>query len=527
MRTLLMWKPLSDRGALVLYSALIAIGALERANLLFSFAFTHVGIDDALLWQVTTDYGNGVFREPYLYGQNYNPMLEALLSAPFVRLGAAPWLVLPLVTSMLALLPFWSWSMWALRKKYVVSALLLAAMPLLLPTEWGMVTSMPRGWVHGLAVLALVPWLLGIQHVRWRHGSIVFALVTALLMNPNTLPLVTGMGVWLLLREGHMRSLWIAGSSALAFGFMVLTAAANWYAARPGSVVHPLLPSDMVFDTALLLKGLSALDDHFRNVHPLGSIWVALVAVIACALILWRKKDRPSALGIICAVVILLLPLALPKAHEGCGSIFFPLSRMVLCFPLLLAVPGALVLRNTRMQGAHLLVLLPCAALVVIKSAGTSATTARELEQQQCAWVREEPLQKIRAQCRALREVAERHACDLVVPIRWPSIKVHHATHFTAHFTCYACPPLEPTLPPVFGAGYDRRSWIRAAHEKAPQGRVLFVGGSPVAWMHAKANLPEIEDVSTDTLQLHIVRCDTRTVAEFILHIGVDDELER
>ena len=27
-------------------------------------------------------YGKGTFREPYLYGQNYNPMWEALLAAP-------------------------------------------------------------------------------------------------------------------------------------------------------------------------------------------------------------------------------------------------------------------------------------------------------------------------------------------------------------------------------------------------------------------------------------------------------------
>ena len=169
--------------------ALIALAALERAWLLLHFGFTHIGIDDALIQQVAIDYGNGFFREPFLYGQNYNPMLEALLAAPFIRLGAAPWIALPIITSLLALLPFWSLSLWCLLRQEALAAFAVAAIPLLLPVEWGLITSLPRGWVHGLALLAFVPWMHGIRHSWTRHALLGLTLMAALLCNPNAAPL--------------------------------------------------------------------------------------------------------------------------------------------------------------------------------------------------------------------------------------------------------------------------------------------------------------------------------------------------
>ena len=58
-------------------------------------------------------------------------------------------------------------------------------------------------------------------------------------------------------------------------------------------------------------------------------------------------------------------------------------------------------------------------------------------------------------------------------------------------------------------------------------GRVLFVGGDPLAWSAAIAEGRAIEDVSEKGVVMHIAHCDTIAAGDFILRMGVDDDLAR
>jgi hypothetical protein len=523
-------RRLSDEGLIRLAVGLaIGLGLLERAMLLAGFGFTHIGIDDALIMQVAIDYGNGIFREPFLYGQNYNPMLEALLAAPFVRMGAAPWIVLPIITSVLALLPFWSLALWSLRKRAFAAAIVFALVPLALPTEWGMITSLPRGWVHGLALLAFVPWLLDARNTWIRHLLLALTLVAALLCNANALPLTAGFALWLVLRDGKSVSLWFSAAAASAIGYGLHRAAQAWYAARPGSVVHPLMPDDLAFDPSLIAEGLANINLHYQHLHPFGSLgWAPLALLLVAAMVLIRQGDWRLAMAILLSSAVLILALGIPKAHEGCESIFFPRSRMMLAAPMLMAVPIAWFLKGAALP-RWLLFAGSLAALIatIARASAVDRIVRSELGMQECAWVREEPLSEVRDRCELIAETAITFKCDLIVPIRWPHIKVDHREHFTAHFSCYACPPLLEGFPPAYGTGYDRRSWVRAAHEHAPQGRVLFVGGDTGAWELAFATGHAIEDVSDQGVPMHIAQCDSIAVGDFILRLGVDDDLGR
>lgn len=71
-----------ERSVVRVFRALLLIGISQRAHVCTYSAFQYIGIDHALIQQIAMVYGKGTFREPYLYGQNYNPMWEALLAAP-------------------------------------------------------------------------------------------------------------------------------------------------------------------------------------------------------------------------------------------------------------------------------------------------------------------------------------------------------------------------------------------------------------------------------------------------------------
>lgn len=508
---------------------LILLTIIERAYVLAVFGFRYIGIDDALIQQVAIDYGHGIFREPFLYGQNYNPMLEAVLAAPFVRLGAAPWIVLPIITSVLGLLPFWSFSLFALKKHAPAAALVLAVFPLLLPIEWGLISTMPRGWVHGLAGLALMPWLFQLRNPWLRHGSTALIAVTCVLINANAAPIVAGALVWLALRDGRMPSFWISNMAAMAAGYALHSWALAWYQVRPGSVIHPLNAADLAFDPALLKDAVLHLNTHVLHLHPFGSMgWLNAVLIIAVGIVLFRRDERCTTIAILLALSVMLIGLGLPKLHEGCASVFFPKSRMLLGLPLLTAVCVAMLLRDAVVSRRAAALLLPLTIVgLFLKSSRVQAHVNREMARQECAWVREEPLSVIRGQCEIIAETAFTYGCDLIVPVRWPGIKEDHRSHFTAHFTCYACAQLVHGFPDVYGAGFDRRSWIRDAHDRTGQGRVLFVGGDVSAWQRAMASDMLVEDVSDGRLRMHIARCDSLTPSQTVLRLGVDDDLGR
>lgn len=521
---------------------LITCSLVQRLLVLLRFGFTHIGIDDALIMQVAEDYSQGLFREPFLYGQNYNPMLEALLAAPFIRMGAAPWIALPIVTALLALAPFWSWSLWALRKGVRASALLIAAMPLLLPTEWGLITSMPRGWVHGLAFMALVPWMLEVRNPWLRHLLVWPTLALALLCNANALPVVAAIALWLVLTEARSASLWVASASSLILGFAAQRAAQTWYADRPGTVVHALLPSDLAFSTALLREGLAGVNAHALHMHPFdGMGWLAFALIAAAIVALMMRGRWEAGAALLASAVVLLIALGLPKVHEGCASVFFPQSRMMLSLPLILAGAAGLVAQGITAPRWALAALIA----LVLASGFTrlidlDAIVRHELAHQDCAWVREEPIAEVRDLCARVKAAALASNARLVVPIRWPGIRDDHARHFEAHLICYACEALDPDFPPTYGAGYDRRSWRRDANEPPGADGVLVVGGRSGALLNPLAPSMTRHSIADDRLLLYAVRreagsdsalyrapLDRLGLSEFILASGADDDLGR
>ncbi|HRH37032.1 MAG TPA: hypothetical protein PK760_01725 [Flavobacteriales bacterium] len=521
-----MWKPASDLWATLAVWSILLLGAFDRAHLLSVFGLNYIGIDDALIQQVAIDYGHGIFREPFLYGQNYNPMLEALLAAPFIRLGAAPWVALPLVTSLLALLPFWSFSLWCLRKKHASSAIAVALVPLLLPTEWGLITSLPRGFVHGLVWLSALPWLQGIRRPFLKHFLSALALVCALLCNPNASPLVAGIGLYLMLTNARSWWFWITGGVATSLGVVAYLSAQAFFHELPP--VHPLTEADVHWSIDLLQQALQAPAVHFLNMTPLNVPigWVALFVLLS-TIALWRQGDRASA-GILFAAAIMVFALGVLKVHQGCESVFFPRSRMFLALPLLLAIIAALLLKgSTPPKWTIAPVLLLSVLLATAHNAALKGTIGQEMAMQGCGYVREEPIEDVALRCLLIKDVALREHADVVVPIRWPGIDVDHRAHFQAHFTCYACEQLIKGFPSTFGAGYDRRYWVRNTHEFNAQGRVLFVGGDPNVWRNALLNGLVVDDRSTWGIQLHLAQCDTVGIVDLITRMGVDDDLGR
>lgn len=509
-------KSASSQYFTMLFWALLALGALDRLGILTQFATVYAGIDDALIWSIAVDYGHGVFHEPFMYGQNYNLMLEALIGAPFVRF-LDPWAVLPVITSILALLPFWSTAFWCQREGYLLPALLFVLCPLLLPVEWGMLTSMPRGFVSGLALLSLLPWTLRMLSMPFRAFTVTFILSLAALCSSNVLFPGVLFFLWLVTEDRRSGSFWL-------FSLLGVIPAAffQWYGStffiqHPWDLVHPMDASDLSFHFGLLADGLAHLDLHFRQLFPLPDQagWgLTIILLLALALLIRQWRWRPAGL-LATTVILIVLALGITKVHDGCESVFFPLSRMFLGLPLTATIAWAMVLRDQRVPGIALVLIgILSAVLVVVKYQVTPRIVAWEMDHQGCAPVAEARIQDLQQLASQVAAAAANSGADLVVPIRWPNLHLDHAQHFQAHFITYACPVLQPGLPTVLGADFDRRSWLKDRYLNSKVGTVLFVGGDPAMWA-STSDLNSVQ-VPDSTLELHLVQTGDRTVGEVL-----------
>ena len=74
------------------------------------------------------------------------------MAVPLLKLGFSLHIALPLVTTMLTLLPFFVCSQWIFRKKSAIIGVFILSLPLLLPVEYDLITTIPRGFVTGVAL---------------------------------------------------------------------------------------------------------------------------------------------------------------------------------------------------------------------------------------------------------------------------------------------------------------------------------------------------------------------------------------
>ena len=86
----------SDRASKAAFWVVVLLSVLDRCHLL-SITMGYASDDLTVVWMAARDYAQGIFHEPFFYGQDYGVMLEALLAAPFVRLGADPAVAVPVV----------------------------------------------------------------------------------------------------------------------------------------------------------------------------------------------------------------------------------------------------------------------------------------------------------------------------------------------------------------------------------------------------------------------------------------------
>jgi hypothetical protein len=107
-----------QRWKIRIFLGVVAASLADRIYLLWRFGFQHTRSDDVLFLEGVRNMAEGIFREPYLYGQNHDPALESLLAVPLLWASIPFHVALPIIISLLALVPFLSFAGWHYRQEH-------------------------------------------------------------------------------------------------------------------------------------------------------------------------------------------------------------------------------------------------------------------------------------------------------------------------------------------------------------------------------------------------------------------------
>lgn len=321
---------------------LLLLLVLQRVIVFIVFNLNYTDNDQTLVWLMAKDYSHGIFHQPFMYGQDYNYMLEAFLAAPLLWCGVSVDFALPVVANLLAIAPFVSFGLWFLRREKFNAAIILLVIPLLLPNSYAMITSMPRGFVNGLALFSFWPWIESVKRGGLRFTLFGFILAAAFVMNPNVIFIAVFLGGLVFYRAEKKRlavQMMLVGATVPA---LLHLTAKMWAHNHQSEIIHASWGLEWTFD---YFKNAFAgnLYSFFRGVVPFTEdyshfMWFIFPAIMLMAF-MQKRYELAVVLGFICAGII--FSFGVNKVNDGVHSVYFPLSRMFLALPLVLALVSA------------------------------------------------------------------------------------------------------------------------------------------------------------------------------------------
>lgn len=456
------------------FALIVTFTLIDRAWMVHT-TMGHASDDIVVVWLGTTDYAQGVFHEPFFYGQDYGVMLEAWLAAPFVWAGCDVVTTIAVLFGLLAILPFLAFALHHRQRGEWWPAMLFAAMPLLLPVEHGLqVTAL-----NGLAVLAAVPLIQRARSFTLRGALLTFVLGLAVFVNPNAALLALPLGLEHLVKHRREKGT-VSGMLMGALPVILIWLATRWF-------FHERVITNTIFDWRLHFKpymiptAFARLNLHFAWTAPLAGTAssIALVLLTGAIILLLVQRRMAAMWSALSAVALIIFSFSFAKVHDGSDSIFFPLSRIFLGMPLLLAwCWGRLEIRRSLLAPLVMVVAIAALAHGIQRMAVARATYAEALLHQDGLPVRTRTVAAIRAKCALVAERAMNNQADAIYLLRG-------SDGFTAQFLAYGIPVFHPDAPMTWMVGHDRRDLQRAQDSDQVVEHALIVGGNGEHLAHA------------------------------------------
>jgi len=461
-----------------LFYVLSAMVLLEKLLVFFFFSIQYTDSDQTLLWQVATDLSNGVFHGPCFYGQSYGPNVEPLLAVTFMKLGMPVYAALPLVTLLLSTTPFFLLAIYFKRKTNTQTALIPLLVCLLLPLEYSLLTSIPRGFVGGIFFVSL-----GIFCWKYFRNnlSLVFAglfIGWGLYGNLNSallLPLIIPSIHWN--KKFIVRATLFFGLGFI-IGLLPFYLNALFYKEHSELLIH-VSPS-VKLSWASFLETIYRFNNYFDQVSPL--FWrfgfVSVLLLPAAIILLWKKNKRLEASTISFVLLAILISLFMEKTKESGYSLFFSGGRFFLAIPFVFVFISLYVysfLSTKKKKKFNRIALTLAFISFGIKLLCFSPLLENAIDKEKGWYVHVVRIDELKKQCSEMKAFGENPSLLIAVTGDTPEQPV-----------TYGCQCLQADFPSTYIPHYERRRWLISEYNKTVFLTILLHGKDTTRWDRSK-----------------------------------------
>lgn len=452
-----------------LYLFLLCLLILDRIALLVNFNFRYVGSDDMIFWQSATDYMNGVFHEPYFYGQNYNFMLESIFAAPFLSLGVPYTFIFPICTSIMSLFPFVYFSVILFRRGFEIEGIFFIIIPLLLPIEYGMLTSITRGFISGLFFTAFLatPLLNPTKKISWLIAA--FALSLGYISNPNSLIFSLPLCLYLFLNNFKQFSFYLINLIAIIPVLLIEYFSKQFYIENMEFRVNSMWKLDFSFE--MLLNDFNQLDKFFGYFMPViwPAGWIIIVILLLSGLKLF-KMDFKKGFSLLFAVFFILISLGINKVNDNIGTIFLSSTRMYLGIPLLTGLAFFWCKKMIKLQDNNLkaIILIVSVAVFFCKlNVYPAVIGMHKNKNNQNMPIKN--ISELKCECAKLDSIANKENIDLIIFVYDSLYNIPYLEFYN-----YGCPLLEKKIPKTMMNLYEKRTWVYLTEKSSIEPNILI-----------------------------------------------------
>ena len=447
----------------LIYLLILALVLIVRYLVLINFAFKYTDSDQSIMWLGLKDYSKGIFHEPRFYGQAYNSMLEALFTVPLYKLGLAAYKALPIVTSILTLLPYIIISLFAFLKKNTKISFVILSIPLLLPIEYSLITSLSRGFVTGICISAI--GCIATFYPRSKFSFLFCGLIAILAytINSNSVLLSFPCLLFLFLENIKNKYFYLFSSIGIIVGLIIHFWINYFYLLHPYYNLHQM---QLDFSPGTLIASLTELDIYFNNTIPIfwGTGFLVLPLFLIIAFLLYRKKEYTKAITVALIPITIILSLGIGKVHDGTDSIFFSYSRMYLSIPILLGFSLSFFTGITNSKLFYFYLLIPC-TFFFYQINILNDKIAANISPSKNHVVSVIEVKKLADECNYLKTICTDNKIQLIVI----------SDHWFYDFYDYGCPSCMDSFPNTLRPSYERRTWRLLEDERKIYPTILII----------------------------------------------------
>lgn len=451
------------------YWMLVLILLLGKMLNLFEYGFQYTGSDDLIFWISGIDYSHGIFYEPFFYGQNYNIALEAFFAIPLLWVGVPAYYALPLVSSLMGVFPFLFFAHVLLKKGKTISAYIFLLIPIALPIEYDLITSMSRGFVTGLFFSSFLVFPLLEPKKVSSFVILGFSIALGFVLNPNSLIISFPVSLYLLFHNFENWKFYLI-PLIIAIPFLFLQELAKeFYEINPDYKVHFMWVLEYKWE--LLLEAFNNLNQYFRYLMPVfwTGHWVVILVIFVAGIYV-VKKDWRKGVSLLLAIVFAVVLLGLNKISDDMGKIFLSSTRMYLAIPILLGLTFLWVKDEFKLKKEWKLVTLTIAfSFFFVKAAILPQVVQKHTNINNLGPVGIKKLSDLEKECAELNEITKKHNVDLVV-------LVPKTDEFLprVEFYNFGCEVIQDNMTKSVMNIYERRTWVYQEERKTPRKTVLL-----------------------------------------------------